>query len=337
MKKFTAIISFPIVIVVSLVMALACSSDAGDDAIIEESNVDVCRVEGVSFNMYLVPGGNTFIMGEHVETPTQTVTLSNDFWMGETPVTQELWEAVWGDDWPGTAPYDVYGVGPQYPAYNVSWYDSVAFCNMLTIADPGVEGAEQVYYSDAAFLNAYTSNNAENGDDVFVDWIKKGYRLPTEAEWEYAARYIDGTSWNNGDHASGDTTYACYDPGSGPISGSPLASNDRLSEYAWWYGNNPQDSSDPNYGTKRVGQKKANALGLQDMSGNVFEWCYDWSDDYIDNAVTDPKGSLIGTKRVARCGDYNVAGWGLRCAYRNDYNPSLRPIAYGFRLCRTAD
>ena len=291
--------------------------------------------DSVSFDMHYVPAGGPFTMGEHVEDPTQSVTLTKNFWMGETEVTQGLWEDVWGTSWPGNDPNSANGVGADYPAYYVSWYDAAAFCNLLTVADGTIADGEQVYYSDATLTTVYTKTNAQNEDDVHVDWTKKGFRLPTEAEWEYTARYIDGTSWNNGDHVSGDTEYACYDPGTGPVSGSPLASDERISAYAWWDGNN-----DP-VGSKEVGRKTANALGLRDMSGNVSEWCYDYVNngdyDYSGGAEIDPTGAESGIFRVDRGGWRSSQGEGLRCAYRFYAVPSERASDIGFRLCRSAD
>ena len=287
----------------------------------------------VSFNMHYVPSGGPFIMGEHVESTTQSVTLTKNFWMGETEVTQGLWEDVWGG-WPGTDPDGSgYGAGTNHPAYYVNWYDAVAFCNLLTIADSSISNTEQVYYSNDLLTEAYNKDDAVASAAVFVDWSKTGYRLPTEAELEYAARYIDGTSWNKGDHVSGDTEYASYDPGSGPVSGSPLASDDRISEYAWWDGNNSPT------GSKEVRQKTTNALGLRDMSGNVNEWCYDiWQTEYSGGSETDPSGPESGSSNRARRGGYwFVTGDHLRCADRYYHNPSNRLYLVGLRLCRTAD
>ena len=290
----------------------------------------------VSFNMHFVPSGGPFTMGEHLESTTQNVTLTKNFWMGETEVTQGLWEVVW-DGWPGSDPAEhEYGAGDNYPAYYVNWYDAAAFCNLLTIADAGIADTQQVYYSDEGLTTAYTKANAGNSVPVYIDWNKTGYRLPTEAEWEYAARFIDGTNWNNGDHASGDTEYACYDPGTGPVSGSPLATNDRISEYAWWDGNNGT-SGDPDYGTKEVGQKTANTLGLCDMTGNVREWCYDWGGSYSGGSVTDPTGPESGRGHIYRSGDWNLLGVDLTCARRADASTVLRSPYFGVRLCRTAE
>ena len=288
----------------------------------------------VNFNMHYVPAGGPFTMGEHVESTTQSVTLTKNFWMGQVAVTQGLWEDVWGTSWPGTDPDGSgYGEGAHYPAYYVTWYEVVAFCNLLTLADVSLSTDDYVYFSDELCTIPYTRTNAANGDPVYVDWSKTGYRLPTEAEWEYAARYIAGADWNNGDHVSGDTEYACYEdpPGSGPESGSPLASAARISEYAWWSGNNS-----PN-GSKEVGHKEPNALGLRDMSGNVYEWCYDWKDAYSGGSETNPVGPESGISFVRRGGFWDHPEGFLRCAKRSSATSSYRGNNGGFRLCRTAD
>ena len=290
-------------------------------------------VNGETFDTHYTPSGGTFIMGQNVVSPTQTVTLTKNFWMGETEVTQGLWEAVAGF-WSGnTGLASSYGNGDNKPVYFVNWYDAVAFCNKVTIADDSIADSEQVYYSDAGFTTPYTS-----GTTVYADLSKKGYRLPTEAEWEYAARYINGTSWNHGNHASGDTEYACDSEAS---CSHVLASDARIGNYAWYKGNNSGSGGDPMYGTKDVGQIAANALGLRDMSGNVSEWCHDWYAEYSGGLKINPTGPTSGSRRVLRGGSWNSTSSSLCCAYRINnllFTPTWRLSALiGFRLCRTAD
>lgn len=323
MKKYVTVSSVLLGIAFSVIVLSACSSGSGGGGDDEGPiyTVDARTVAGVSFNMHSVPSGGTFIMGEHVETTTQTVTLTRNFWMGETEVTQGLWEAIWGTTWPGTDPDGSgFGAGANYPAYFVNWRDAAAFCNLLTVADGSIADTEQVYYSDASFTTAYTKPDAASNVEVYIDWSKKGYRLPTEAEWEYAARYIDGTRWNRGDHVSGGPVYTDEtDP-------------DKIGDYAWYDGNNSPG------GSKMVGQKVANALGLRDMSGNVFEWCYDRYADYSGTCVNDPTGPTSSFARIIRGGCWNGTGGYLRSAFRiTDVFPEERYAICVFRLCRSVE
>jgi formylglycine-generating enzyme required for sulfatase activity len=130
------------------------------------------------------------------------------------------------------------------------------------------------------------------------------YRLPTEAEWEYAAR-------------AGTTTRFC--------SGNSAAN---LSEVGWYEGNSEAK-------THPVGQKAPNAWGLYDMHGNVWEWVNDWRGDYSADSVTDPEGPSSGLFRMNRGGSWDIIDWGCRSAIRSYYDPGIRDNYLGFRLAKT--
>ena len=238
-------------------------------------------VGGVQFKMIYVEGG-TFTMGAtseqgddayNSEKPTHTVTLSS-FSIGETEVTQALWQAVMGQkptsdgsQWSST-----YGLGAKYPAYYVSWNDCQDFISKL---------------------NAITGEN---------------FRLPTEAEWEYAAR------------------------GGNKSRGYKYAGSNNIGNVAWYYDNSGALGSNANYGAHSVATKQANELGLYDMSGNVWEWCSDWYGDYSSSSLTNPTGLSSGSYRVIRGGGWGSYAGGCRVSERGNYVPTSRSNTQGLRL-----
>ncbi|MDY5736803.1 MAG: SUMF1/EgtB/PvdO family nonheme iron enzyme [Candidatus Onthomorpha sp.] len=238
-----------------------------------EPSEQTFMVKGVEFKMIKVEGG-TFSMGatseqgsdaDDDEKPVHSVTLS-DYYIGETEVTQELWEAVMGSN------HSRFKGNNQRPVESVSWKDCQKFIKEL---------------------NRLTG---------------KEFRLPTEAEWEYAAR---------GGKYSKDYVYK--------YSGS----NDAY-EVAWYYDNSGDE-------THPVKTKKANKLGLYDMSGNVYEWCNDWYGDYQSYSQTNPTGPSRGERRVLRGGswysDYSDwRDWYVRVSYRGDGTPDDRYRDSGLRL-----
>ena len=239
----------------------------------------IFTVKGITFKMILVDGG-TFTMGatteqtgaQYDEKPAHPVTLS-DYYIAETEVTQGLWKAVTG--YSPTSGGDSwsasYGIGDNYPAYLISYEDVQSFITQL---------------------NALTGVT---------------FRMPTEAEWEYAAR---GGNQSKGYLYSGSNT---------------------LGNVAW-YTDNSGSMTHP------VATKAANELGLYDMSGNVWEWCSDWynSSYYSSSPQNNPQGPSSGSSRVRRGGDWHYGATGCRVANRNFYTPSDRSTYLGVRLASSS-
>ena len=227
----------------------------------------------------------------------------------------------------------------ERPVENVTWYDAVYFCNLLSQK----EGLEPVYtiknpetevISDAGKSVTYIKNAT-----VTADHTKNGYRLPTEAEWEYAAR-------------GGDPNLDEWDY---PFSGSDTADeakytdsrNSGLDAAGWYYYNTCNggitsteipSSGKKGYGAHQVGQKKHNVLGLYDMSGNVWEWCYDLYDySTAQRSENDPTGPDSGSYRVKRGGSWNNGAYDASVCFWSCFNPSEKGNSLGFRLVRSAD
>jgi formylglycine-generating enzyme required for sulfatase activity len=222
-----------------------------------------------SIGMVLVP----IPAGEFMmgDQPLHRVALTKSFYLGRTEVTQGQWKAVMGTTpWKG---YSFVKEGGDYPAVYVSWEDAVEFCRKLS-AKEGVE-----------------------------------YRLPTEAEWEYACRAGTTTVYSFGDDES------------------------QLGEYAWIEENTQYAGEGYDH---IVGQKKPNPWGLYDMHGNVFEWCQDWYGEYPSDDVTDPVGPDSGSYRVSRGGGWFSSAVYCRSAVRLWITPSGRDFSLGFRVLRSS-
>ena len=218
----------------------------------------------------LIPAG-TFMMGSPesesqrrpTEGPQHPVEISHAFYMGVYEVTQGQYENVMGKN-PSRFK------GSQLPVESVNWHDTVSFCKHLSeLPEEKAAG--------------------------------RAYRLPTEAEWEYACRATSTTSYCFGGTAESHGEFA-------------------------WFGENSERKTHP------VSEKKANRWGLYDMHGNVFEWCQDWGADYLTGAATDPQGPSGGSRRVGRGGSWNDVAASCRAAYRYSNDPTFRSINFGFRL-----
>jgi formylglycine-generating enzyme required for sulfatase activity len=255
--------------------------------------------------MILIPAGS-FAMGSPSDEPGRhsneiqhQVTLSRPIYVSKYEVTQAEWVSVMG--WNGS-----YFQGAYRPEEQVTWFDAVEYCNQRSAG----EGIPPVYT-----ISAITTNGIHiTGATVTADWSKHGYRLLTEAEWEYACRAGSTTALSNG----GITN---------PYS-SPLDPN--LDQVGWYDGNAELTSH-------QVGGKAANAWGLEGMPGNVWEWCWDCYGGYPAGPVVDPLGAATGSTRVERGGGWYDFAQDCRSAARRSDVPERLFDDIGLRVARTAE
>jgi formylglycine-generating enzyme len=276
--------------------------------------VDVASASSgtVSADLVLVKGGN--FKNTKSNYYGKRVAVS-DFYIGKYAVTQKEWVEVMGSN-PSKFK------GDNLPVEMVSWYDSVEYCNKKSLK----EGLKPYYNINKSKQDPNNKPDPKFGDldnqrwTVTINEGADGYRLPTEAEWEYAA---------GGGQVSLSYTY----------SGS-----DNVDEVAWYWRNSGDKSLSGAWNLplieqnhdrpKPVGGKKPNELGLYDMSGNVREWCWDWQGDLQSN-VTDPAGSKGGFRRVWKGGGWIGADFCCASAYRGGLAANGTGPDQGFRVCRS--
>ena len=261
-------------------------------------------------DMVMIPAGS-FQMGDAIDgmssaMPVHTVTVSA-LYLDKYEVTKALWDEVytWAMAHGYTFDYAGTGTAANHPVQNVSWYDVVKWLN----ARSGKEGRTPVYYTDVAQTTAtiYKTGQVDVTNGM-VKWSANGYRLPTETEWEYAARGGTTTRFYTGSCIS--TDQANYD-GNYPEAGCPAGQYRR--------------------GTTAVGSFAANPWGLNDMAGNVWEWTWDRFGAYSSNTETNPRGPDSGSKRLFRGGGWSYDVFTLRSAFRSYMTPFTRFSFLGFR------
>jgi formylglycine-generating enzyme required for sulfatase activity len=248
--------------------------------------------------------------GRGNESPEHEVVLTRGYWMFDTPCTQGLWTVLMGGN-PSSF------VDPERPVEQVSWEDASRF---------------------AQKLNAWFGkrNNKPSGKSV-IGWSELSFRLPTEAEWEYACRAGTKTDTYLGDlEILGDANAPLLDRigwyGGNSGRDYDLKKSVSLNE-SWLRNRRYRDNAG---GTRQVGGKEPNHWGLYDMLGNVWEWCEDWYGEYTADRATDPVDLSEGASRLLRGGSWDAPARSLRSACRHWNDPGVRTNNLGFRLLSSA-
>ena len=234
------------------------------------------------------------------EKPVHGVILTYDYWIAPYELTFDEYEAYCDDKGIPKPSDDGNGRGDR-PVIHVSWWDAIRYCNWLSVEN----GLTPAYDETTGALLDRSGNATTDITQV------EGYRLPTEAEWEYAAR--GGIA----DIANGSE-----------MNDYKFAGSNNIDEVGWYLYNSSMK-------TQPVGKKDPNELGLYDMTGNLREWCHDWYGDYSSTVQTDPIGPGDGSRRVVRGGSWTELMWTCRVSYRTSYTPIYGNGILGFRVART--
>lgn len=247
------------------------------------------------------PSSSVFVRGRKLEIAS--------FYMSDHPVTRGEYKTLMGEDPSSASAYDKDGnrltgddAVKNNPVNNISWYDALVYCNTLSIKEKLTPCYAISGSTNPDDWGSVPRNNNSTWNAATCDFTADGYRLPTEAEWEWAAR--------------GGENYT-------------YAGSDDIDEVAWYYENTN------NTGTRDVKTKKANAYGLYDMSGNVWEWCWDWYGSISGDTASS--GPASGSNRCQRGGSWNYDAYDAQVASRSGNDPSNRDNDYGFRLVRNAN
>ena len=264
--------------------------------------------------------GDGFGDGALSEKPAHLVSISA-FSIGQYEVTfaeYDIFCTTTGRD----LPRDERWGRDQRPVINVSWYDAVAYCNWLSEQ----QGLTKVYR-----VEVEKAFDGSNMNVFYADWEANGYRLPTEAEWEYAASWSNRTEQTTRRKIRASEKYA----GTSSVHKLDDYANFCDSRCTFRWKTTPRDDGYAH--TAPVGQFLPNVLDLYDMTGNVWEWCWDYYDSeyYKDSPKEDPRGSDIGGYRVVRGGSWRNVQTEVRCAARQEKSSGKGNFTTGFRLVRS--
>ena len=294
-----------VLMLAAMVLFTGCPNAAGGNSggsITPPASTDkIYTVGGISFTMKGIAAvtGKSVGHGDESDNAPHTVSLTA-YRIGETEVTQELWQTVMGNNPSNFSGSPESGEAQEKrPVECVNWYHAIAFCNKLSKAcnlEPcyTVTGVD---FDALTFDDIPTSNNS-NWNNAVCDWSKKGFRLPTEAEWEWAAMGGKDYKW----------------------SGTNVESE--LKDYAWYGGDK----------THEVKKKQPNGYGLYDMSGNVWEWCWDRYGTLLNPLPEDYSGAASGSYRVDRGGCWRFDADSAASASRDYDDPVDRRNILGLRL-----
>ncbi|MFA7543372.1 MAG: SUMF1/EgtB/PvdO family nonheme iron enzyme [Candidatus Cloacimonadaceae bacterium] len=250
-------------------------------------------------NSSKLPPNMVFVKGGTFHNGTSDVTLSS-FYIDKYETTQEEYQKVMGKN-PSR-----FGKKPNHPVERVSWFNAIEYCNRRCM----LEGLNPCYSygtygtNPSNWPSGWNTSNS-NHTNVSCNWTANGYRLPTEMEWMYAAK---------GGNQSQGYTYS--------------GSND-INAVAWYDSNSGST-------THTVGSKLPNELGIYDMSGNVWEWCWDIYGSYPNGAQTNPHGAASGSYRVKRGGSWSNDADGCTVSYRDSNVATISSYVIGFRVCRVS-